>query len=432
MKTKEKKGKAIIGIAMAAIMLASVMAAMVTPTAAFVRDARLATPTVTAPGPLVVIGELINFPAWPVVSQIQYATSDGAGGYIPTGQVLSVSGVGVDTTVATAGVYMDNIGRYLTLTDAELDVKLQLGAVEVSSVTAGQRIDVVVDTNIPGAVGTIPPSPPAGGPNDLKLKIIDPDGRETTAGIGAPAAGAPAGTTWSVTTSGLKVGHYEFSVETYTTGSAQAAIDIQSATKTLSVLMPEPTPTPTLTPTLTPTPTPTYTPTPTPTSTTQIPVVKTPSAPRDLLATPGDGYVNLMWIAPSDDGGSPITNYKIYRGTTSGEGTLLALVGNVVTYTDNDVTNNQKYYYQVSAVNSVGEGEKSNEEDATPTPTSTTAITATTPTPTLTTTTPTPSPTTPTPTPGPDWMIPLIVALIGAVAVIIAALINYLTSRKTK
>lgn len=67
-----------------------------------------------------------------------------------------------------------------------------------------------------------------------------------------------------------------------------------------------------------------------------------------------------------------------------------------------------------------------------PTPTMLTPISTPTPTPTLTTTTPTPSPTTPTPTPGPDWMIPLIVALIGAVAVIIAALINYLTSRKTK
>jgi hypothetical protein len=54
------------------------------------------------------------------------------------------------------------------------------------------------------------------------------------------------------------------------------------------------------------------------------------------------------------------------------------------------------------------------------------------PTPTLTATTQTPSPTTQPPTPGTDQMIPLIVALIGAIAVIIAALINYLTSRKTK
>ena len=91
-----------------------------------------------------------------------------------------------------------------------------------------------------------------------------------------------------------------------------------------------------------------------------------PSAPQGLGATAGDATVTLMWSAPSSNGGSPITNYKIYRGTSSNGETLLATIGNVLTYTDTTVTNGVTYYYQVSAVNNVGEGPRSNEVSATP------------------------------------------------------------------
>ena len=97
------------------------------------------------------------------------------------------------------------------------------------------------------------------------------------------------------------------------------------------------------------------------------PTATQPSAPQNLQATGYDGYVILIWNAPSSDGGSPITNYKIYRSTTSGAETYLDTVDNVLSYTDDDVTNDQKYYYRVSAVNSVGEGPKSNEVSTTPT-----------------------------------------------------------------
>ncbi|RLF69769.1 MAG: hypothetical protein DRN55_09305, partial [Thermoplasmata archaeon] len=91
-----------------------------------------------------------------------------------------------------------------------------------------------------------------------------------------------------------------------------------------------------------------------------------PSAPRNLIARAGEGYVVLTWEAPADDGGSPITGYKIYRGTSSGNETLLTTVGNVLTYNDTGLTNGQTYYYRISAVNGVGEGELSEEVNATP------------------------------------------------------------------
>src|SRR2546427_7099308 len=91
-----------------------------------------------------------------------------------------------------------------------------------------------------------------------------------------------------------------------------------------------------------------------------------PSAPQNLAATTGNAQVTLTWKAPASDGGSPVTNYKIYSGVAPGSETLLTTVGNVLTYTDSAATNGVTYYYQVSAVNSPGEGAKSNEASAAP------------------------------------------------------------------
>jgi hypothetical protein len=92
-----------------------------------------------------------------------------------------------------------------------------------------------------------------------------------------------------------------------------------------------------------------------------------PSAPTIGAATPGDARIILTWTAPSSNGGSAISNYKLYRGTVKGGETLLATLGNVLTYSDTGLTNGRTYYYKVSAVNSIGEGASSNEVSATPT-----------------------------------------------------------------
>jgi fibronectin type 3 domain-containing protein len=91
-----------------------------------------------------------------------------------------------------------------------------------------------------------------------------------------------------------------------------------------------------------------------------------PSEPRDLVATAGNATVTLIWQAPEDDGGWAITSYNIYRTTVAGAETILATVGNVLTYTDSSVTNGVTYYYRVSAVNAVGEGPLGEAEGAMP------------------------------------------------------------------
>lgn len=91
-----------------------------------------------------------------------------------------------------------------------------------------------------------------------------------------------------------------------------------------------------------------------------------PTAPQNLTAFPGNAQVTLDWTAPASDGGSPVTNYIIYRGTTPGGEAFLIELGNVLAYPDTGLTNGQTYYYQVSAKNLAGEGPRSSEVSVTP------------------------------------------------------------------
>jgi YVTN family beta-propeller protein len=91
-----------------------------------------------------------------------------------------------------------------------------------------------------------------------------------------------------------------------------------------------------------------------------------PPAPRNLHAVSDNSQVRLNWSPPSSNGGSTITNYKLYRGTSSASETFLTQLGNVNSYNDTTVTNGQIYFYDITAVNSVGESVSSNEASATP------------------------------------------------------------------
>jgi fibronectin type 3 domain-containing protein len=85
-------------------------------------------------------------------------------------------------------------------------------------------------------------------------------------------------------------------------------------------------------------------------------VLTVPAAPANIVTYAHDGMVELVWQAPLADGGSSITNYKVYRGDSSGNLVLWSTLGNVLTYLDFNVVNGQTYYYAVSAVNSVEKG----------------------------------------------------------------------------
>ncbi len=93
------------------------------------------------------------------------------------------------------------------------------------------------------------------------------------------------------------------------------------------------------------------------TATPMAPVVlsppsSSPSAPRNLRATPGDGRVTLSWEAPSSDGGAPITDYA-YRvdGTGAWRSAGLDLREEV-----GDLTNGREHGLEVRAVNAAGDG----------------------------------------------------------------------------
>ncbi len=92
-----------------------------------------------------------------------------------------------------------------------------------------------------------------------------------------------------------------------------------------------------------------------------IPLVA-PGVPTSLTVTPGKGQVSLTWQAPA----GLITGYNVYRSTSEiGTYSLISSPW-VLTYTDTNVTNGQTYFYQVSAVNSVGEGPESSGVSVTP------------------------------------------------------------------
>jgi len=97
-------------------------------------------------------------------------------------------------------------------------------------------------------------------------------------------------------------------------------------------------------------------------------VVTAPSPPQGLNASAGNATVQLSWTAPASNGGSPITGYNVYRGTSSGaeSATPIAVHLQSTSYTDSGLSNGTTYYYQVAAANSAGLSARSAEASATP------------------------------------------------------------------
>lgn len=81
-------------------------------------------------------------------------------------------------------------------------------------------------------------------------------------------------------------------------------------------------------------------------------------APRAFLARPGSGQVTLTWQAPSYDGDSPVTGYRIYR-TPEGAAEMFIADATSLTYTDTTARPGQQYEYRITTVNGKGESVQS-------------------------------------------------------------------------
>ena len=88
----------------------------------------------------------------------------------------------------------------------------------------------------------------------------------------------------------------------------------------------------------------------------------TSTAPTNLVAVSDAGQVSLTWLSPSDDGGSPITDYLVEYSDDAGD-TWNTFADGTSTTTSTIVTNlvnGQEYHFRVSAVNAVATSLPSN------------------------------------------------------------------------
>ena len=82
----------------------------------------------------------------------------------------------------------------------------------------------------------------------------------------------------------------------------------------------------------------------------------TPSFPLGLNVAVRVESVDLTWEAPSDDGGDPVREYRVYRSVAGGEPQLIKDHLMETGYSDMDVMPDMDYEYTVTAVNGAGEG----------------------------------------------------------------------------
>src|SRR5271165_7412814 len=86
-----------------------------------------------------------------------------------------------------------------------------------------------------------------------------------------------------------------------------------------------------------------------------------PSTPSGVIASAGNAQVSLTWNASAG-----ATSYHVKRATVSGGPYTQIAAPTSPSYTDTGLTNETKYLYVVSAVNSAGESANSAEANATP------------------------------------------------------------------
>ncbi len=92
---------------------------------------------------------------------------------------------------------------------------------------------------------------------------------------------------------------------------------------------------------------------------TATPVAAQPPGAPTLTATQPFFFfsgVQLSWTTPPA-GSSPITGYKLYRSTVSGQEVLYATIGVTTSGRDTGTTRGTRYYYKLTAVSAAGESD---------------------------------------------------------------------------
>jgi Fibronectin type III domain len=92
--------------------------------------------------------------------------------------------------------------------------------------------------------------------------------------------------------------------------------------------------------------------------------------PSGLTAQGGNAEVSLSWTAPSGTAAAPATGYNVYVGTAPGREVGTPVNGSMpvagTNYTVTGLAAGTSYYFEVTALNSAGEGAPSNEASASP------------------------------------------------------------------
>jgi fibronectin type 3 domain-containing protein len=83
-----------------------------------------------------------------------------------------------------------------------------------------------------------------------------------------------------------------------------------------------------------------------------------PTAPRSLTGQAGDSAAYLSWLPPTNDGGSTVKSYRVYRKTAKGTARSVGRV-DALAFTDPSAVDGTTYTYTVAAVNGIGEGPQS-------------------------------------------------------------------------
>ncbi len=83
-----------------------------------------------------------------------------------------------------------------------------------------------------------------------------------------------------------------------------------------------------------------------------------PSAPGNLSTTViSSSQINLIWTAPSNNGGTAITGYKILRDNScTGTFVTISTTNSSIKYSDTGLLANTCYRYNIQAINAIGAG----------------------------------------------------------------------------